>query len=179
MSLFTQSKLRSIQREQADILNKSLGSIRLSNNYTQFDVFLSHSFLDKEVIKGIFTVLSEQDLKVYVDWIVDPQLNRNSITKETAEIVRKRMKQSSSLIYATSENANNSKWMLWETGFMDGYTKKKCAILPVSSRYEQDFKGREFLSLYPYIDENLSVIRQATSRISSQRINSVYDWSKY
>lgn len=75
-----------------------------------FDIFLSHSFLDKEVVKGLYNTLTEQGFSVYVDWIVDSDLNRSFVTKESAEKIRKRMDQSRSLLYAISTNAEMSKW---------------------------------------------------------------------
>lgn len=88
--------------------------------------------MDKEVVKGLYNTLTEQGFSVYVDWIVDPDLNRSFVTKESAEKIRKRMDQSRSLLYAISTNAEMSKWMPWELGYVDGIPGHKCAILPVT-----------------------------------------------
>ena len=50
-----------------------------------FDIFLSYNINDKDVVKGIYYVLKRMGFKVYVDFVVDPQLDRRCITKETAE----------------------------------------------------------------------------------------------
>ena len=91
--------------------------------------------------------------KVYVDWIVDPELDRTNVTKETAELIRNRMKNSKSLLLAISTNAAMSKWMPWELGFVDGNTNR-CAIVPVSKDNLSltTFTRVEYLKLYPYID---------------------------
>jgi hypothetical protein len=116
----------------------------------QFDIFLSHTIADKDVIRGVFLELTEMGYKTYVDWIIDPQLDRANVTRETANLVRKRMKQSDSLFHATSDNSSRSKWMPWETGWKDGNNKKVC-IFPIVGNFQEKYQGQEFLSLYPYI----------------------------
>lgn len=124
-----------------------------SRQYLTFDIFLSHCFLDKEIVKALFLDLTSMGFKVYVDWIIDPHLDRSNVTKQSAELVRNRMKGSKSLLLAISANATTSKWMPWELGYVDGNTSK-CAIVPVfESNYNipESYIGYEYLKLYPYI----------------------------
>lgn len=121
---------------------------------TYFDIFLSHSFLDRDIITAIYNILSQKGLNVYVDWITDPQLDREHVTKESAEIIRSRMNHSKSLVYAISMSAEMSKWMPWELGYIDGHTTDKCAILPVAKGYNTVFNRSEYLKLYPIIDKD-------------------------
>ena len=79
-----------------------------------FDVFLSHSYDDAEVILGVKKIMESIGLKVYVDWIDDAGLDRGNVTRKTAAILRMRMRNSSSLVYAHSESSGDSKWMPWE-----------------------------------------------------------------
>lgn len=120
-----------------------------------FDVFLSYNINDKDVVKGIYYVLKNMGFKVYVDFMVDPQLDRRSVTKETAECIQSRLKHSKSLIYAKSSNAAMSKWMPWELGVVDGNTSK-CFIMPVQKGYEIINSRQEYLLLYPVIGINTS-----------------------
>lgn len=120
-----------------------------------FDVFLSYNINDKDVVKGIYYVLKNMGFKVYVDFMVDPQLDRRSVTKETAECIQSRLKHSKSLIYAQSSNAAMSKWMPWELGVADGNTSK-CFIMPVQKGYEIINSRQEYLLLYPVIGINTS-----------------------
>ena len=120
-----------------------------------FDVFLSYNINDKDVMKGIYYVLKNMGFKVYVDFMVDPQLDRRSVTKETAECIQSRLKHSKSLIYAQSSNAAMSKWMPWELGVVDGNTSK-CFIMPVQKGYEIINSRQEYLLLYPVIGINTS-----------------------
>ncbi len=120
-----------------------------------FDVFLSYNINDKDVVKGIYYVLKKMGFKVYVDFMVDPQLDRRSVTKETAKCIQSRLKHSKSLIYAQSSNAAMSKWMPWELGVVDGNTSK-CFIMPVQKGYEIINSRQEYLLLYPVIGINTS-----------------------
>jgi len=157
MALLNESNLRSLAKAQASRLNESTAtalrkSMSASAALSSFDIFLSHSYLDKELIFGISLYLERLGYSVYVDWREDAQLNRDNVTKETAEVVRGRITQSKSLFFATTDSAKDSKWMPWELGYMDG-KKGKAAILPVSpSETSSDrYKGQEYLGIYPYI----------------------------
>nr|WP_315138039.1 hypothetical protein [uncultured Capnocytophaga sp.] len=134
-------------------LNESLRmfSDRASqNSNAKFDIFLSYNIADKEVIEGIYNYLSSLEYKVYLDFKIDPQLSRNNVTKQNAEKVRQRLKNSYSLIFAASLGASLSKWMTWELGIVDGNTSK-CMILPVSKEYQTIYHRQEYLQLYPLI----------------------------
>ncbi len=116
-----------------------------------YDIFLSHSYLDSDIILVIKRDLENLGYSVYVDWTEDPQLSRSNVTKETAELIRTRLKACRTLIYAYSENSKISKWMPWELGFFDGY-KSKVAVLPIEdSSNTVDLDGIEFVGIYPFI----------------------------
>ena len=151
MALYTSNYLKALS--QSFTINETNTKLFSANEDTIFDIFLSHCFLDREEIKGIYIELTQMGYKVYVDWIIDPHLDRNNVTKETAELIRKRMKSSKTLLLAISANAEISKWMPWELGYVDGKTNR-CAIIPVSkdNTHLFSFNRREYLLLYPYID---------------------------
>lgn len=118
-------------------------------SWTRFDVFMSHSFKDAEVIAGLKLLLERSGLSVYVDWIDDAQLDRSQVTTETAGTLRQRMKNCSFLLYATSESSPNSKWMPWELGYFDGLNDSEMVgIMPIVESADDDFKGQEYLGLY-------------------------------
>ena len=117
-----------------------------------FDVFLSHSSSEpEEILLGVKAILEESGLKVYVDKYGDPQLSPDNVTPETAEVLRRRMRQSASLLYVYSQYSKASRWMPWELGFFDGF-KGAVGIIPVTRNQEETFKGEEYLNLYPYVD---------------------------
>ena len=137
-------------KESARTRNKLF---RSSDKFESFDIFLSHSFDDKEIVHGLYLELTAKGYKVYVDWIIDSHLDRSNVTKSSAELIRRRMKSSKSLLLAISANAAMSKWMPWELGYVDGNTNR-CAIIPVSEEASsyRSFNRVEYLKLYPYIE---------------------------
>lgn len=144
---------------------------------TRFDVFLSHSFSDKEIIAGVKLVLEAEGLRVYVDWIEDRQMDRTHVTAETANVLRIRMRHSESLVFATSESSSDSKWMPWELGYFDGFKPGHVAILPLVKTPGAGFEGQEYLGLYPYVEhirfsDRLPGLALSTSAASAQPISS-------
>ncbi|MBQ8680432.1 MAG: hypothetical protein IJ530_11820 [Treponema sp.] len=134
-----------------------------------YDIFLSHSFLDKELILGLKLLLEKYNFSVYVDWTEDPQLDRKNVTRKNVELIKERMKTSTSLLYVVTDNSANSKWMPWELGFMDGYTGK-VAILPVTND-NNGFKEHEYLSIYPYVDEEKIIDSQISTLWVNDPVN--------
>lgn len=127
----------------------------------KFDIFLSHSYADvsinRERLLGVKGILEEFGYSVYVDWIIDKELDRENITAKTARTLRIRMTNSKCLLFVTSQNSIKSRWMPWELGYKDGLTGKygglgMVAILPLASRSgQQQYRGQEYLGMYPYI----------------------------
>jgi len=152
MPLYTSDYLKKLSRRKTVLFSQEM----INENkkvHISFDIFLSHSYLDKEEVEGLYIELRSQGYSVYVDWIVDPQLNRTNVTKESAKLIQSRLKMSKTLLLAVSINASLSKWMPWELGYVDGNTGK-CAVIPVSmSSYNvpESFNGFEYLQLYPFI----------------------------
>jgi hypothetical protein len=149
-------KAYGVPRPTADSLIKENNRQRILESkgadIDTYDIFLSHSSKDAQIILGILDSLNDLGYKVYVDWVDDPQLDRGNVTKATANTLRTRMIQSKSLLYATTQNASSSKWMPWELGYMDG-KKDRAAILPVfetESSSSLTYKGQEYLGIYPY-----------------------------
>lgn len=155
MAFFTKTEARkaaqkAIQgsRNARDVL------IDAQKNYKEtdrFDIFLSHSMVDAELVLGIKVLLEAQGQRVYVDWIDDQALERDRVTAKTADVLRKRMRQSESFLYVATENAPKSKWMPWELGYFDGFKNGGVAVLPVLDKSDSPFEGQEYLGLYPVI----------------------------
>ena len=120
-----------------------------------FDMFLSHTIYDAEIILGVKATLEDLGYFTYVDWINDPKLDRSRVTPGTADILRQRMINSRSLLYIATANTDNSRWMPWECGYFDGL-RSKVAVLPVVATSSDSFNGLEFLGLYPYCTKTRS-----------------------
>lgn len=161
MAFFTKSEARAAAanargfRTSRAVLNASMENYR-DKPHEKFDVFLSHSIDDSDLVLGVMELLQKQGLKVYVDWVVDKKLDRNSVNKETAAVLRERMKSSRSLMYIATGNSSNSKWMPWELGFFDGHKPGQVAVLPLLDSASQSFQGQEYLGLYPVVTKQLT-----------------------
>jgi hypothetical protein len=83
-------------------------------------------------------------------WIVDPELDRNSVRPATAQRLRGRMSQSDAMSYLHSAQSTR-RWMPWELGYFDGHSGN-VAIIPVIANEEDTFRGSEYLGLYPVVD---------------------------
>jgi hypothetical protein len=158
MAYVTKDEVRQAARTR---LQKSVGStstqilreaIRASSTVETFDVFLSHSSEDSEIVLGIREILASLGLAVYVDWIDDPQLDRGNVTAENADMLRRRMRSSKSLIFLTTKNSVSSRWMPWELGYFDGLKTGFIGILPIVDYSGASFSGQEYLGLYPLVE---------------------------
>ncbi|MER8962735.1 MULTISPECIES: hypothetical protein [unclassified Mesorhizobium] len=156
MSTFTESRIRQraqrkvgISRTAKAVLKEEVATAKTK---TSFDIFLSHSTSDAEIILGVKGVLEDYGKTVYVDWLEDPQLDRANVTAANAEVIRMRMRQCKSLVYVHTANSGSSKWMPWELGYFDGFNGA-VAVLPVTQNHQTSYDGQEYLGIYPYLDE--------------------------
>ena len=159
MALFTEQQIRNryLREENSRRLTTRYFSARtvlnegkITDSTKQYDIFLSHSSKDEKLIAGLKLMLKDLGYSVYVDWN-DNALDPNNVTPETAKILRERMAQCRSLIYAFSENASNSKWMPWELGYFDALKNSRVAVLPISKTSKNDFNGSEYVGIYYFI----------------------------
>ena len=154
-----QKSARTILAEQARAFDAAL----------TYDIFLSHSFEDAEVIYGVKRMIEALRLSVYVDWIEDRALDRGKVTVKTAAVLRERMKACSSLVYAHSANSSSSVWMPWELGYFDGIKPGQVWILPLVSDDDSEFKGQEYLALYPPVEKLSNLARPHDAGVRSRR----------
>lgn len=123
---------------------------QIGDSVMTYDIFLSHSSNDNELIAGLKLLLQDMGYSIYVGWN-DSALNPNHVTPKTADVLRKRMAQCRSLIYAFSENASNSKWMPWELGYFDALKNSRVAVLPIWQDAYKANSGSEYVGLYYHV----------------------------
>lgn len=156
MALFKKSELRkqaSFRKLTNSLVEASFEKMAKSVDDRQFDIFLSHSYLDASEISVLSSEFETMGYSVYVDWLIDGSLDRKNVTGNTAQLLRRRMQNCKCLFFATSSHSQESKWMPWELGYFDGL-KDKVAIVPVvedSKAEGDDYSGQEYLSIYPYV----------------------------
>ena len=116
-----------------------------------YDLFISHSFNDRDLLIGLLQLFDSSGYKVYIDWINDSSLDRKNVTPDTATLIKNRIRQSKGTSYIATTNSSQSKWCPWELGVSDGMNGRVC-ILPIMN---SSFKGQEYLGLYPYLEYGL------------------------
>lgn len=164
MAYLKVSEARAAGRTARSSVSKSASQILIEDSARfseadRYDVFLSHSYQDADTIYGVKKIIESMNLSVYVDWIEDAGLDRGKVTTRTALVLKKRMKVSSCLVYAHSSNATHSVWMPWELGYFDGIKPGYVWILPLVTQEDSEFKGQEYLGLYPPV-EKLTTLAQ-------------------
>lgn len=121
------------------------------NNQIQYDLFISHSYMDKELINVLYNKFLEAGYTVYVDWKEETLQDRENVSSETAKILKERINNCKGLSYIATSNITNSKWCPWELGYADG-KKNKAVILPITKEKVDEFRGLEYLGIYPYLE---------------------------
>lgn len=191
MPLFTRSQLHAAARNQgvstefmrSDAVNQEFRS-RASEVEAQdesgrtpgtktFNIFLSHSSLDAQLALALYLTLTGRGYRVYLDRIHDSQLSRTSVTRRTAQVIRRRMTQCDSLFVATTSNTPNSNWVPWELGFADGLTGK-AAVIPIVESANTSFGGLSYFELYPTVEtqprktrpDDLEIVHPPLSRFT-------------
>lgn len=129
---------------------------------SQYDIFLSQTIRDSEIVLGVYDYLTDKGFVVFCDWIDEPDVSRNEVTPANAAFIRETMEQCDTLLFLDTESADQSLWMCWKLGWFDG-RRGPVGILPVLKGDQRFYRGREFLGLYPYIEEcsdgELKVVR--------------------
>ena len=172
MALFTKADLARVTIRKALHESSEMVLAKASREFSEskiYDIFITHSYSDADEILRLKQIIEEMNFTTYVDWIQDAQLDRTKVNKETADLLRYRMKQCKSLFFVTSVNSPGSRWMPWELGYFDGL-KQRVAILPIleSSTGTDEYKEQEYLGLYPYVIKD-GVQGSSTLRIHESR----------
>lgn len=183
MSYVTEAEVRAAARRATQATFKTTASVLRESRdtaRTTFDVFLSHSYVDQDLVLGAKQILEDKGLTVYVDWINDPLLDRQTVTRVTAIKIRTRMRQCRTMFYLHSVNAKQSKWCPWELGYFDAFTHpaRKVFVFPVTGS-DRSFTTQEYLSLYDTVDiHSIGVPTQTRDEIRiKDSTGSLKNWS--
>lgn len=106
----------------------------------KYDVFISHSSDDKEIVRGIIKYLNNKGMTCYCDWSLDNEfLRRQYVSEYTKEVLKLRMEQSNELFYIETTNSIKSDWVKFELEYFKELNKNIVVI--------DDNKRREFIGL--------------------------------
>ena len=116
-------------------------------------VFLSHKHDELDDLKDFIGFLKKNyNVDVYIDSI-DPYMPKNT-SGATAARIKEIIKKCNRFILVATDAAVESKWCNWELGYGDAQKyKDKIAIVPMKKQgnYDHQYKGNEYLYIYPYI----------------------------
>ncbi|HCM88430.1 MULTISPECIES: TIR domain-containing protein [Vagococcus] len=96
----------------------------------KFDIFISHSYKDKEVVKKVVSILNRKGYSCYFDWSSDSDfLKRKYVSDFTKEVLKYRLRQSKELLFIRSENSMKkdrikSSWIKFELDYCVESAKK-------------------------------------------------------
>lgn len=110
----------------------------------KYDLFLSHSSFDSELLLSLKSVLNHCNINVYVDWVSDRNALKRELTNaNTAKTIIERLKSSKALLYIHTQASQNSKWTPWELGFFHALKGKICIYNP------NNIEKAPYLDIYP------------------------------
>lgn len=132
--------------------NKRITEIKKVPTGMKYDLFLSHSSLDKTLVLTLVKIFNDAGYSVYVDWINDKQLDRSAVSSSTANTLKLRLLESNGLSYIATQNTMTSKWCPWELGLADGMKSGRACILPILDNSQSAYHGQEYLGIYPYLE---------------------------
>ena len=156
MTFLTEESMRQRAREWVQRAGQSADELlkrQSTQSLTRYNVFLSQTARDAEIVLGVYSFLVEKGLTVFCDWITARNETGAQVTPANAETIRSAMSVSDTLLFIDTEQAEQSRWMCWELGWFDG-GKGLVGVLPVLPEAKRSYRGREFLGLYPYIELN-------------------------
>lgn len=153
-------------------INESLNEVRLfsaRNAQTlKTTIFLSHKHSDLADLRGVMGMLEKLGVKIYIDSMDNKMPSQTS--GETANRIKEVIKFCDKFILLATEKAIESYWCNWELGFGDTHKYiDKIAILPMkeSNSNDSDYRGNEYLQIYPSIDyyDGTTYYRNSQERI--------------
>ena len=66
--------------------------------------------MDGKRVMTLVNMFNDAGYSVYVDWLEDPELDRNNVTVYTAAMLKLRMLSSKGLTFLATDNSSYSKW---------------------------------------------------------------------
>lgn len=151
MAYLTESKILNYKHNQSLIrLAESKSATKAA---ARVKVFLSHSHQDRALVEGARRFLEIHGSDIYVDW-QDGEMPEQT-SRETATRLKNKIKDLKKVVLLASENSKESKWVPWELGYGEGVNGlSSVAILAVLPDNVELLKGTEYVSAYPFIEED-------------------------
>lgn len=113
---FNQKYLDSLPVSRKSRINNLLEAKLETINDNDYDVFLSHSSRDKDLVGKVRDVIEKEfGYKAYVDWDENSGMKR----REVANTVKEVMRRCKTFLIIKTKNSDESSWVSWETGYFE------------------------------------------------------------
>lgn len=120
--------------EKLKTTDKSIQKIK------KYDLFISHSYLDREIVLKIVRKMNSCGLNCYVDWTADSNfLKRSLVSDFTKEVLKTRMKNSKKLLYVSSSNSRASSWVDFELNYYQNEVKNEIYMIIIDGEDAHEF----------------------------------------
>lgn len=153
MAYFNRRDFESIQLKEGRKVTASVVFDSAAGKQQEYDVFISHSIKDKELVKKIRQLLEEKyNLSAYIDWDEDSGTKRDDISEK----VKAAMNISKSFMFVKTSNSDDSQWTAWETGYYDNVNSDKIGVLLIEDEKitKDTWEHREFLKDYYILEKD-------------------------
>lgn len=122
-------------------------------NKKTYDVFISHSSKDSNIVKAIIRSLNKHGLNNYCDWTSDREfLKRELVSDYTKVVLQKRMEQSKSLLFLRTENSIASDWVKFELDYYKNLGRTIYCVDFIKEKELCDFKVANYDSVCEVIE---------------------------
>jgi hypothetical protein len=181
MAILTKSKLTRIADRKAGYTEKSiiLNEARSFNSKcsAKTSIFLSHSHHDGEYVKDVVVLLRKMGVEVYVDWMDDSMPVETS--GKTAASLKRKIEENDKFVFLATNKSIDSKWCNWEIGYGDAHKYiNKIALFPLKDNDFTDWKGNEYLQIYPHIKESDYYVDSYNVYFPDGTMKSLQEWLK-
>lgn len=146
--MISQSTIRSYAARAS--IQKSDRVVEEARKAGRQTAFLSHSHRDAEIAKGVQAFLQEHGWDVYIDWEDLSMPSRPN--RETADKIKRRIKELDWMLYLATANSAASRWCPWEIGYADGVKGVDRVVIIPTQDTQGNNHGNEYLDLYQHVD---------------------------
>lgn len=170
--IFERGHFKSNRIQKSSLIESLYESRSFSKNKYESKptVFISHKhsdLQDVEELKGVMEILEDLGAKIYID-SMDNSMPGHTC-EDTAIRIKEVIKHCDKFLLIATEKAIESYWCNWELGIGDTHKYiDHIAVLAIKEKgeYDHEFKGNEYLQIYPSI-----VYRDGTTRYrNSQKL---------
>lgn len=133
----------------------------------KYDIFISHSYLDKDLVKSTKNALNLKNLSCYYDWTSDQDfLKRTLISDYTKEVLKKRIEQSEIFLLLLTHNVIAedkiiSEWVEMEIEYAKSLGKKILCINLANVKHKFTDLNFELRGTSIYLTEIFSFFEKA------------------